>query len=154
MAILTRFDLPIPLKNKPGFDVSFSGLKTAVRRALELLPSPDAQDRADLAASFQAAAAASLITKTHRAMAHVAEIYGQPLPLAVAGGVAANATIRQGLQDIATEFAVQLYAAPLALCGDNAAMIAYAGGEQWTQSQTQIWDMAPRPRWPLEDLKP
>lgn len=147
-----RFDLPIPLKNKPGFDFSFSGLKTAVRRALELLPNPNDQDISDLAASFQSAASQSLIFKTRKAMAHVAETYGRALPLAVAGGVAANGTIRAGLEDVVGQFDVPLYAAPLSLCGDNAAMIAYAGGEQWAERQEQVWDLAPRPRWPLTEL--
>ena len=148
-----RFALPVPLKNRPGFDFSFSGLKTAVRRALELLPSPEDQDRADLAASFQAAAAESLAVKTRKAMSYIKEVYGQPLPLAVAGGVAANATICATLEGIARDFSVPLYSAPLSLCGDNAAMIAYAGGEQWAARQEQVWDMAPRPRWPLEELE-
>ena len=148
----TRFDLPIPLKNKPGYDFSFSGLKTAVRRALELLPDPNEQDISDLAASFQSAASKSLIFKTRKAMAHVAETHGRALPLAVAGGVAANGTIRAGLEDVVARFDVPLFAAPLSLCGDNAAMIAYAGGEQWAERQKQVWDLAPRPRWPLTEL--
>ena len=147
-----RFDLPIPLKNKPNFDFSFSGLKTAVRRALELLEDPTDQDKADLAASFQAAAAASLEVKTRRALRHCQEIYGRALPLAVAGGVAANQVIRAKLEGLAEEFAVPLCAAPLFLCGDNAAMIAYAGGEQWQAKSELKWDMAPRPRWPLVEL--
>lgn len=147
-----RFDLPIPLKNKPGFDFSFSGLKTAVRRALELIDAPNEQDKADLAASFQRAASASLAVKTRRALEYSAETYGRPLPLAVAGGVAANATVRAVLDEAASDFGVNLYAAPLSLCGDNAAMIAYAGGEQWLAKPEQIWNFAPRPRWPLAEL--
>ncbi len=149
-----RFDLPIPLKSKPGFDFSFSGLKTAVRRALELIEAPNDQDKADLAASFQHAASVSLATKTRKALTHSAEVYGRALPLAVAGGVAANATVRSLLDQAAHEFGVPLYAAPLRLCGDNAAMIAYAGGEQWQAKPEQAWDFAPRPRWPLAELSP
>jgi len=149
-----RFDLPIPLKNKPGFDFSFSGLKTAVRRTLELLEDVSAQDKADLAASFQAAACESLRIKTARAMAHCQMLYGHALPLAVAGGVAANQQIRSALDSLAADYEVPLYAAPLALCGDNAAMIAYAGGAQWLASDRQVtWDKAPRPRWPLSEAQ-
>ena len=144
-----RFKFPVPLKNKSGFDFSFSGLKTAVRRALELLGPPNDQDRADLAASFQAAASASLSQKTHQALAHCQQIYHRALPLAVAGGVAANATIRNQLRGVADHFGVGIYAAPLDLCGDNGAMIAYAGGEQWQHRHEQIWDFAPQPRWAL-----
>ena len=147
-----RFDLPIPLKNKPDFNFSFSGLKTAVRRALELTKNPNDQDKADLCASFQRAAAASLHIKTQRAMAHCRQVYGRPLPLAVSGGVAANGTIRSRLDNLAAEFHVPLYAAPLSLCGDNAAMIAYAGGEQWNQKQELVWDRPPQPRWALNQL--
>ena len=147
-----RFDFPIPLKKRPGFDFSFSGLKTAVRRALELIDAPTDQDKADLAASFQRAASASLAAKTQRALAHSAQIYGQALPLAVAGGVAANAVVRNLLKGTAQAFGVGFHAAPLYLCGDNAAMIAYAGGEQWQAQPVQIWDFAPRPRWPLAEL--
>lgn len=147
-----RFDLPIPLHNKPNFDFSFSGLKTAVRRALELLEHPKAQDKADLAASFQAAAATSLTIKTRRALQHCKDRYGSGLPLAVAGGVAANRTLGRQLAALAAEFGTTVSAAPLSLCGDNAAMIAYAGGAQWQEKPELRWDRAPQPRWPLSDL--
>lgn len=147
-----RFDLPIPLKNKPGFDFSFSGLKTAARRALELIEEPTEQDKADLAASFQAAAAQSLSHKTKGAMKFCTELYGRSLPLAVAGGVAANELIRKDLQALAESYDVPLTAAPLDLCGDNAAMIAWAGGEQWQGKSSIDWSFAPKPRWPLSEL--
>ncbi len=147
-----RFALPVPLKNRPGFDLSFSGLKTAVRRALELLGSVTDTDRSDLAASFQAAAAESLAHKTEAAMVHCREAYGRALPLAVAGGVAANRVIRHRLASLAARFDVAFVPAPLSLCGDNAAMIAYAGGEQWQAKPEVRWDRLPRPRWPLHEL--
>ena len=144
-----RFALPRPLLDRPGFDMSFSGLKTAVLRARDDLVAAQGgltvQDRADLCAGFQAAVADVLAEKTRRALAE------HPVPvLAVAGGVAANQTIRAALEMVAEAAGARFLAPPLRLCTDNAAMIAWAGIEAFRLGQRDGMDLAGRPRWPLD----
>ena len=145
-----RFALPRPLLDRPGFDMSFSGLKTAVLRARDDLVAAQGgltvQDRADLCAGFQAAVADVLAEKTRRALAE------HPVPvLAVAGGVAANQTIRAALEMVAEAAGARFLAPPLRLCTDNAAMIAWAGIEAFRLGQRDGMDLAGRPRWPLDE---
>jgi N6-L-threonylcarbamoyladenine synthase len=143
-----RFALPRPMKGKPGCDFSFSGLKTAVRMALDGLGhAPSEGDRADLAASFQAAVADALADRCGRAMDMVS---GRAEALVVAGGVAANAALRRRLGDLAAAKGMRLVAPPLGLCTDNAAMIAWAGLERFRLGLCDPLDFAPRPRWPLD----
>jgi len=144
-----RFALPRPMKGKPGCDFSFSGLKTAVRLAAEALPHTTAQDVADLAASFQAAVVDSVADRVRRAAAVFAAEYGGRT-LVVAGGVAANTRLRAALQTIAAERGLDFVAPPLALCTDNAVMIAWAGLERAALGLTDNLDFRPRPRWPLD----
>jgi N6-L-threonylcarbamoyladenine synthase len=145
-----RFALPRPLTDRPGCDMSFSGLKTALRRAVDKLSAAQgglhAQDRADLCAAFQAAVAESLAARTARALA----LFPAPV-LAVAGGVAANATIRAALERVAAAADARFLAPPLRLCTDNAAMIAWAGGERLARGERSPLDFAARPRWPLDE---
>ncbi|TDL75229.1 tRNA (adenosine(37)-N6)-threonylcarbamoyltransferase complex transferase subunit TsaD [Palleronia sediminis] len=144
-----RFALPRPLLDRPGCDLSFSGLKTAVLRARDgalvdgALP---AQARDDLCASFQRAVSETLAEKSRRALAEVAHL--SPSCFAVAGGVAANTELREALGDVAG--AVPMLAPPLALCTDNAAMIAWAGIERWDLGHRDGMDLGARPRWPLD----
>lgn len=150
-----RFRLPRPLLDRPGCDLSFSGLKTAVLRLRdELLSAQDGltrQDRADLCAGFQAAVAEVLAEKTRRAIA----LAGVPVSaVAVAGGVAANAAIRSRIETVCTQSGLRLLAPPLALCTDNAAMIAWAGIEKFRLGQTDTLDLSARPRWPLDMAQP
>lgn len=145
----TRFALPRPLLDRPGYDLSFSGLKTALRRAVDALAAAQgglhAQDRADLCASFQQAVADVLAEKTARALTAF------PAPvLAVAGGVAANATLRRALEVCAAKAGARFLAPPLPLCTDNGAMIAWAGAERLAAGDTTPLDVAARPRWPLD----
>ena len=154
----SRFALPRPLLDRPGCDMSFSGLKTAVLRARDRLIADQGgltrSDRADLCAGFQAAVRDVLVHKTLRAVA----IYLQENPdhpaLAVAGGVAANTAIRAGLETVSAELGVAFTAPPLALCTDNAAMIAYAGAEQFLAGHRDGMDLEARPRWPLDQTSP
>ena len=154
----SRFALPRPLLDRPGCDMSFSGLKTAVLRARDTLIADQGgltrSDRADLCAGFQAAVRDVLVHKTQRAVA----IYLQENPdhpaLAVAGGVAANKAIRAGLETVSAELGVAFTAPPLALCTDNAAMIAYAGAEQFLAGHRDGMDLEARPRWPLDQTSP
>lgn len=146
-----RVELPRPMVGRPGCDFSFSGLKTAVRRRVEERGDGlDASAVADIAASFQAAVAGSLIDRTRRAMDIIEADFGPGRPLVVAGGVAANAVIRAALGALAAARAMPFVAPPLELCGDNAAMIAWAGQERLALGLVDGLDFRPRPRWPLD----
>ena len=150
----TRFAFPRPLLNKPDCNLSFSGLKTAVLRARDEVVAEHGglprQTQADLAASFQAAVADSLGGKTRRAL----EIYLAEAPvtptLCVAGGVAANMVMRAVLETVCAEMSVSFLAPPLALCTDNAAMIAAATIEQMPHRAPDGMDLSARPRMPLD----
>lgn len=145
-----RFDLPRPMAGRPGCDFSFSGLKTAVRRKIEGLDSLCPADIDDLAASFQAAVADSLADRCANAMEVFKADHGPGHPFVVAGGVAANQTLRAKLGALAEERELQFVAPPPSLCTDNAAMIAWAGVERFRAGDVDNLDFAPRPRWPLD----
>jgi len=149
-----RFALPRPLLDRPGCDLSFSGLKTAVARACQTLVAAQGglheRDRADLCASFQQAVRDVLSEKARRAM----RIFRGDHPdasavLTVAGGVAANRALRAGLEDATRGEGFTLIAPPLALCTDNGAMIAWAGLERLAAGLPPEPVVA-RPRWPLD----
>ena len=144
-------DLPRPMRGRPGADFSFSGLKTAVRQRLSAAENPlDPAWRADLAASFQAAVADCLVDRTAHAITLFSAEYGAGKALVVAGGVAANASLRARLSDLAAAEGMAWVAPAPALCTDNAAMIAWAGLERFAAGQRDGLDFAPRPRWPLD----
>lgn len=147
-----RFPLPRPMLGRPGSDFSFSGLKTAVRLALEKLEQPTAADKADLAASFQASVAAVMADRTAHALDRFRKETGRSGPLVIAGGVAANSALRSVLARLAEERGTQLIAPPVALCTDNAAMIAWAGLERFRRGADDALDFPARPRWPLDRL--
>ncbi|GIX12420.1 MAG: tRNA N6-adenosine threonylcarbamoyltransferase [Paracoccaceae bacterium] len=148
-----RFDFPRPLLDRPGCEMSFSGLKTALRRARDRCVAEAGGlrrgDLADLAAGFQAAVADVLAAKAARAMAAFAAAHG-PGTIAVAGGVAANAAIRAALQDAAAAAGFAFLAPPMRLCTDNGAMIAWAGVERLCAGARGDAAIVARPRWPLD----
>jgi N6-L-threonylcarbamoyladenine synthase len=152
-----RFPFPRPLKGRAGCDFSFSGLKTAVAHAVAAYPPGPLpqQDAADLAASFQAAVADVMADRARHAMAMFTRSHA-PSALVVAGGVAANATLRQALTAEAASAGFRFVAPPLRLCTDNAVMVAWAAIERLRQGWTDGMDHAPRPRWPLDaaDMQP
>ncbi|HSF11918.1 MAG TPA: tRNA (adenosine(37)-N6)-threonylcarbamoyltransferase complex transferase subunit TsaD, partial [Erythrobacter sp.] len=125
---------------------SFAGLKSAVLRAVE----SDAHQPADIAASFQQAAVECLIDRLEQALDRA----GHFPALVVAGGVAANQTVRGALEAFAARHAMRFTAPPLALCTDNAAMIAWAGCERLALEGSDFTgdplDFLARPRWPLD----
>ncbi len=144
-----RFPLPRPMVGRKGCDFSFSGLKTALAQRVAhcaRVGTLAAQDRADLAASLQAAIAAALLDRTQHAVA----LCGAARTLVAAGGVAANTMLRAGLMAVAREAGMAFVAPRPALCTDNGAMIAWAGIERLTLGLTDPLDFAPRPRWPLD----
>ena len=150
-----RFGFPRPLMDRPGCDMSFSGLKTAVVRARDALVAEQGgltrQDLADLCAGFQQAVRDVLAEKAHRAMAaFLREGGASEMPvLAVAGGVAANTPLRKALDKAADAAGFRLIAPPLKLCTDNGAMIAWAGLERLAAGIAE-GPVSPRPRWPLD----
>jgi N6-L-threonylcarbamoyladenine synthase len=145
----TRFALPRPMLGRPNADFSFSGLKTALRQAIAAQPLDEAT-KADLAASFQAAITDALVDRTGRAIDMFEEHHGSGRPLVVAGGVAANRAIRTALAALAERRGIALAVPPVALCTDNAAMVAWAGIERLGVGAADALDFAPRPRWPLD----
>ena len=153
-----RFRFPRPLLDRDDCNLSFSGLKTALMRARDRIVAEKGgltrADRADLCAGFQQAVADVLAEKTRRALRlYMDENPSAPL-VAVAGGVAANQAIRAVLETVCSEAGARFAAPPLALCTDNAAMIAYAGIERFRLGARDGLDLPARPRWPLDRASP
>ena len=137
--------LPRPLFGRPGCDFSFSGLKTAVARAVA-----QGARHADVAAAFQASVAAVLADRAGNAIAMLPDATA----IVVAGGVAANQAVRSALTGVAARAGVPMLAPPPRLCTDNAVMVAWAGIERLRAGLSDGFDHAPRPRWPLGELAP
>jgi N6-L-threonylcarbamoyladenine synthase len=149
-----RFDFPRPMSGRPNPDFSLSGLKTAVRLVAERIAPLSDRDVADLCASFQAAIVDVMVDRTRAGLRACRTAGIMPTALVVAGGVAANQPIRRGLQRLATEAGLPMVAPPLVLCGDNGAMIAWAGIERLRLGMVDDMGAVARPRWPLDELRP
>lgn len=134
--------LPRPLLRSPEPHFSFAGLKSAVMRAKD----SDKYRDADIAASFQQAAMDCIADRLSMAFDNM----GDMTALVVAGGVAANQEIRSLLENMAASRGIPFVAPPLALCTDNAAMIAWAGIERFASGQSDPLDFSAKPRWPLD----
>lgn len=137
------YHFPIPMKGRAGCDLSFSGLKTAVRLAI-----PGACIE-DICASFQRTACDALIDRAHHAIAMFRQHYPEGKNFVLAGGVAANHTIRNALTEMLAEYEMNFTAPPVALCTDNAAMIAWAGMERFQRGLIDSLDFEPKARWAL-----
>jgi N6-L-threonylcarbamoyladenine synthase len=146
----SRFDLPRALLGRKDCDFSFSGLKTAASRLAATCETE--QDKADLADAVQTAIARQLGERSDRALKEYAAHHPHRL-FVVAGGVAANKTVRATLEAIATKNGFAFLAPPMAYCTDNAAMIALAGAERLRKGLVSDIDTAARPRWPLDEQK-
>lgn len=151
----SRFTLPRPMFGREEAHFSFAGLKTAVRqRALHQAPLSD-QDVDDLCASFEAAVMDSVADRCDRAFDLASESLGAPVrDFVVAGGVAANQALRRGLSELAERRGSRFHVPPVNLCGDNAAMIAWAGSERYALGLTSPLDARVHPRWPLDAAAP
>lgn len=134
--------LPRPLLGSSEPHFSFAGLKSAVRRAAE----SGKYEAADIAASFQQAAIDCILNR----MEHAFDKLNDVTALVVAGGVAANQQIRAALEGLAGRHGLRFVAPPMALCTDNAAMIAWAGIERLGLNQSDPLDISAKPRWPLD----
>ncbi|AQR63290.1 tRNA (adenosine(37)-N6)-threonylcarbamoyltransferase complex transferase subunit TsaD [Brevundimonas sp. LM2] len=146
----SRFDLPRALLGRKDCDFSFSGLKTAASRLAQACESD--RDRADLADAVQSAIARQLSERSDRAMADYAAKHAHRL-FVVAGGVAANKTVRRVLEATADKRGFAFLAPPMAYCTDNAAMIALAGAERLQRGLVSDIDAPARPRWPLDEAR-
>lgn len=138
--------LPRPLLRSKEPHFSFAGLKSAVVRAHD----SGKYRPEDIAASFQQAAIDCLIDRLKKALGTMEPVTA----LVVAGGVAANQAVRAALENLATEHGLPFSAPPMALCTDNAAMIAWAGIEHYETGASDPLDIAARPRWPLDENAP
>jgi len=143
-----RYSFPRPMLDRPGFEFSFSGLKTAVMQAVRAA-TPSEQMRADVAYAVQDAIVATLCAKALRAL----DFTGHQA-LVVAGGVGANRELRARLTREAAAVGVQVYFPRLEFCTDNAAMIAVAGMYRLRAHEQTTGGIEVRARWPLEALRP
>ncbi len=147
-----RFALPRPMHGRKEADFSLSGLKTALRLEAEKIAPLNDQDVADLCASFQQAVVEVVLDRLRAGLRLFRAKFGAPTALVAAGGVAANQAIRKVLHRLAFEIGTALVVPPLELCTDNGAMIAWAGCERLALGLTDTLDVAPRARWPLDEI--
>jgi N6-L-threonylcarbamoyladenine synthase len=146
----SRFALPRPMLGRPEPNFSLSGLKTALRIEAEKIVPLAKGDVADLCASFQAAIVDVVVDRTRAGLRRFRETAGHPTALVVAGGVAANQVLRRALQRLAAEAGLRLVAPPLELCGDNGAIVAWAGIERLRLGLIDDMSAPARARWPLD----
>ena len=145
-----RYELPKPIFNKGGCNLSFAGLKTAILKISKQIKTD--QDKFDLAASFQKTVIEILYKKTKIAFTEFEEqIKPKEKKFVVAGGVAANKVIRNMLIKLCEEKNYKAIFPPIELCGDNAAMIAMVGLEKFKLRQFDKLDYPAKPRWPLDE---
>ena len=145
-----RFALPRPLIGRPNADFSLSGLKTATRLAAQAIAPLRARDVADLCASFQAAIVDVIEDRLRVGLRLFRERVGAAEGVVVAGGVASNGAIRDGMARFCAQAGLPLVAPPPKLCTDNGAMIAWAGVERLRLGLADDLAAPARPRWPLD----
>ena len=145
-----KYELPKPIFNKGGCNLSFAGLKTAILKITKQIKTD--QEKFDLAASFQKTVIEILYKKTKIAFDEFEEqIKPKDKKFVVAGGVAANKKIRNMLIKLCEEKNYEPIFPPIELCGDNAAMIAMVGLEKFKLKQFNKLDYPAKPRWPLDE---
>ncbi len=141
-----RFDFPVPLAKSPRMEFSYSGLKNAVRLAVEEIGELSDQDRCDIAASFQKAATAHLLQKTKKYLKNA-----HSKAFSIVGGASANQHVRQAFENLTKSYNIPIYFAPLKFCSDNAAMIGRAAIEAYREGKfTTTEDLQIRPKSPLK----
>jgi N6-L-threonylcarbamoyladenine synthase len=143
-----RFKFPRPMTDRPGLDMSFSGLKTFTANTIAANDN-DEQTRADIAYAFQEAVCETLVIKCRRAL----EQTGMKR-IVIAGGVSANVQLRESLGLLAKKIGGEVFYPRTEFCTDNGAMIAYAGMQRLKNSDTVDLEVKAVPRWPIDQLKP
>lgn len=125
-----RFDFPVPLRQSPKIEFSYSGLKNAVRLQIEKLGDKEIeeQDKYDVCASFEKTAIAHILQK-------VKKLFKQKVPtnFAIVGGASANIRLRTSIEELCNKHNTKLYLSQLKYCSDNAAMIGRVAVEQYKQ---------------------
>lgn len=157
-----RFVLPRPLIGSGDCNLSFSGLKTAVRKIIETYSADgdvehadiDQTTVADICASFQLAVTECLVKKLEDAIRTFKKDFPEGKDLVVSGGVAANSYLRASLEDLAKKHSMVFSAPPIKLCTDNGVMVAWAGLEKFEKGMVSDFGFKPRPRWPLDENAP
>ena len=144
-----KYNLPKPIFNKGGCNLSFAGLKTAILRITKNIKTD--QEKFDLAASFQRTVEEILYKKTKIAFSEFEKQNLDEKIFVVAGGVAANKKIRSMLIKLCNEENYEAMFPPIEFCGDNAAMIAMVGLEKFKIKQFNTLDYPAKPRWPLDE---
>ena len=148
------YKLPEPIINKAGCNLSFAGLKTAVLRESKKI-NGDVKLKYDLAASFQKTINKILYKKTKIAVEMFKEkTKKENFQLIVAGGVAANKTIRENLTQLSNEMNFEIIYPDLKFCGDNASMIAWAGIQRFKKDLIDDLNITAKSRWPLDKEAP
>ena len=142
-----RYKFPRPMVNRPGLDMSFSGLKTFVLNTW-MESDKSEQTRADIAWAFQDAIVDTLTIKCKRALKETG--YQQ---LVIAGGVSANQSLRERLNQLAQTSPLEVFYPQPQYCTDNGAMIAFAGLQRLRAGEHDGEGFSTRPRWPLGELK-
>ena len=145
-----KYDLPKPIFNKGGCNLSFAGLKTAILRITKKIKTD--QEKFDLAASFQKTVEKILYKKTKIAFSQFEKLNDLKEKIfVVAGGVAANKKIRSMLINLCNEKNYRSIFPPIEFCGDNAAMVAMVGLEKFKKNQFNDLDFPAKPRWQLDE---
>ena len=148
------YKLPEPIINKAGCNLSFAGLKTAVLRESKKI-NGDVKLKYNLAASFQKTINKILYKKTKIAVEMFKEkTKKENFQLIVAGGVAANKTIRENLTQLSNEMNFKIIYPDLKFCGDNASMIAWAGIQRFKKDLIDDLNITAKSRWPLDKKAP
>lgn len=143
-----KYKFPRPMTDRPGLDFSFSGLKTAAANVIASEGNSPAV-QADIAASFQQAVVDTLVLKCRRALKETGL-----KRLVVAGGVSANQSLREQLEQLLKSLKGEVYYPRKEFCTDNGAMIAYAGYQRLAAGQQQDLTIGVTPRWPMTQLPP
>ena len=145
-----KYELPKPIFNKGGCNLSFAGLKTAILKITKSIKTE--KEKFDLAASFQKTIEEILYKKTKIAFSEFEKQNGVKEKIfVVAGGVAANKKIRSMLISLCEEKNYKSIFPPIEFCGDNAAMIAMVGLEKYKLKQFDKLDHPAKPRWSLDE---
>ncbi|MHA2938442.1 tRNA (adenosine(37)-N6)-threonylcarbamoyltransferase complex transferase subunit TsaD [Vibrio sp. RC27] len=143
-----RFKFPRPMTDRPGLDMSFSGLKTFTANTIASNDNDD-QTRADIAYAFQEAVCETLVIKCRRAL----EQTGMKR-IVIAGGVSANVQLRESLGQLAKKIGGEVFYPRTEFCTDNGAMIAFAGMQRLKNNETNDLEVKAVPRWPIDQLSP